>query len=193
MFFESLQTEEADLPISPELPPWLCPAFPEMGAVLAMERLIARSDNAVLLLPTIRAYRTGCTFDVEIALRQGDLSVTDYWDLHMAMVPSAPVRMRAGERLSPRLLRWGVRYADGTKVTSIDRRRAAPAGPLLQAMRLDGGLTALHVVLWLWPLPPPEMFELAVEWPLGGIELTLVELDGAAITAGAARSAGYWS
>ncbi|MFC4118383.1 hypothetical protein [Nonomuraea zeae] len=193
MFFESLPTEEGDLGISPELPPWLCPALPEMGAVLAVERLIARSDHAALTLPTIRAYRTGCTFHVEIALRQGGLSLTDYWDLHMAILPSAPIRLRAGERLPPRLLRWGVRYADGTKVTSIDRRRRAAAGPLLQAMRLGDGLTALNVVLWLWPLPPPETFELAVEWPLSGIEFTAVELDGAAIVAGAARSVDYWS
>jgi hypothetical protein len=46
--------------------------------------------------------------------------------------------------------------------------------------------------LWLWPLPPAETFELAVEWPLGGIELTITELDGAAITAAAGRSAHYW-
>jgi hypothetical protein len=46
--------------------------------------------------------------------------------------------------------------------------------------------------LWLWPLPPAEAFEFAVEWPLGGIELTITELDGAAIVAAASRSASYW-
>ena len=33
---------------------------------------------------------------------------------------------------------------------------------------------------------------LAVEWPFGGIELTIAELDGAAIVAAAGRSAHYW-
>jgi hypothetical protein len=46
--------------------------------------------------------------------------------------------------------------------------------------------------LWLWPLPPAEAFEFAVEWPSGGIELTIAELDGAAIEAAASRSAPYW-
>jgi hypothetical protein len=46
--------------------------------------------------------------------------------------------------------------------------------------------------LWLWPLPPAENFEFAVEWPLGGIGLTVVELDGAAIVSAAVRSADYW-
>jgi hypothetical protein len=47
--------------------------------------------------------------------------------------------------------------------------------------------------LWLWPLPPAEPLEFAVEWPLGGIELTTVELDGADLVAAAQRSTGYWS
>jgi hypothetical protein len=46
--------------------------------------------------------------------------------------------------------------------------------------------------LWLWPLPPAEAFEFAVEWPFGGIGETIVELDGAAIVAAASRSASYW-
>ena len=46
--------------------------------------------------------------------------------------------------------------------------------------------------LWLWPLPPAEGFEFAVEWPFGGIGLTITELDGAAIVAAASRSAPYW-
>jgi predicted enzyme related to lactoylglutathione lyase len=44
----------------------------------------------------------------------------------------------------------------------------------------------------LWQLPPAETFEFAVEWPFDGIELTIVELDGAAIVAAAGRSAYYW-
>jgi hypothetical protein len=31
-----------------------------------------------------------------------------------------------------------------------------------------------------------------VEWPFGGIGLTIIELDGAAIVAAAGRSASYW-
>ena len=46
--------------------------------------------------------------------------------------------------------------------------------------------------LWLWPLPPEDRIEFAVEWPFGGIELTFTELDGAAIVAAASRSAYYW-
>lgn len=46
--------------------------------------------------------------------------------------------------------------------------------------------------LWLWPLPPAEPFELAVEWPFGGIDLRFTELDGAAVVAVARRSVSLW-
>jgi len=46
--------------------------------------------------------------------------------------------------------------------------------------------------LWLWPLPPAETFEFAAEWPFGGIELSIIELDGSAVTAAASRSVSYW-
>jgi hypothetical protein len=45
--------------------------------------------------------------------------------------------------------------------------------------------------LWLWPLPPAGNFEFAVEWPIGGIELTIAELDGAAVAA-ASQPSYYW-
>jgi hypothetical protein len=41
-------------------------------------------------------------------------------------------------------------------------------------------------------LPPAEAFEFAVEWPVGDIELTIAELDGAAIVAASGRSGYYW-
>src|SRR5690242_14809875 len=41
-------------------------------------------------------------------------------------------------------------------------------------------------------VPSAEPFEFAVEWPFGGIELTIIELDGAAIVAAAGQSAPYW-
>lgn len=46
--------------------------------------------------------------------------------------------------------------------------------------------------LWLWPSPPRESFERAVEWPIGGVELSIVELDVAAIAAAAQLAAPYW-
>jgi hypothetical protein len=57
---------------------------------------------------------------------------------------------------------------------------------------MAGRLALAPSACGLWPLPPAESFEFAVEWPFGGIGLTIIELDGAAIVAAAGRSAYYW-
>ena len=38
-------------------------------------------------------------------------------------------------------------------------------------------------LMWLWPLPPPEPFEFAVEWPAFDVPLTFNEIDGGEINA----------
>ena len=55
-----------------------------------------------------------------------------------------------------------------------------------------GELGISNFGLWLWPLPPPEAFEFAVEWPYAGIQLTTTELDGTAITQTANTPFYYW-
>ncbi|MBB5084915.1 hypothetical protein [Nonomuraea endophytica] len=39
----------------------------------------------------------------------------------------------------------------------------------------------------------PRPFQLAVEWPAAGVELTIADVDGAAIASAAERSLPYWS
>jgi hypothetical protein len=205
MFFEPAPTDGRRIPRSvPELPPWSAPPALEAGAVLAAERTVARGANVAVLLPTIRAFSTGCMLDIEVVTRQGSLSDDDFWDLHMSMHMHLS-RSDGSARLPDRLLRLGVRYADGAKATTIEQpsRRAStpddpPAGPLLSWTPGGSGSRSGHELhysrfgLWLWPLPPAEPFEFAVEWPFGGIEETIIELDGAAIAAAAERSARYW-
>ena len=135
--------------------------------------------------------------------RQGALSDDDWWDLHLS-AHSGLLRSRGAARLPDKLLRLGVRYADGTKATTIEQHRRRtpasadpPAGPLLSWSPGSSGMHGRELGfsgfgLWLWPLPPAETFEFAVEWPFGGIELTIAELDGAAIVAAAGRSEYYW-
>ena len=204
MFFEPLPAGEDPAPGGlPELPPWSGPPALETGAVLAVERTAARSANVVVLLPTIRAFRSGCMLDVEVVSRQGTLSEDEWWDLYTS-VHGGFLGSRGGGRLPDKLLRLGVRYADGTKATTIEQHRRRtrpfgdpPAGPLLSWSPGSSGMHGRELGfsgfgLWLWPLPPAETFEFAVEWPLGGIELTIAELDGAAIVSAAGRSAYYW-
>jgi hypothetical protein len=130
----------------PERPLWSGPPPLETGAILAVEQTVARSPNVVLRLPTIRAFHPGCMFDVEVVSRQGGLSEDDWWDLRS----SAYVRsheLHGGAPLPRKLLRLGVRYADGRKATTIERRPRGtqarddpPAGPLLSYQPGNSGM-----------------------------------------------------
>lgn len=206
MFFEPLPAGEEAATGGfrlPERPLWSGPPPLETGAVLPVEQTVARSPNVVLRLPTIRVYSTGCMLDVETVSRQGELSEDEWWDLHSAASLRSH-RLRGGAPLPRKLLRLGVRYADGRKVTTIGQqphRTQAPgdppAGPVLSYLPGSSGMHGRELGfsgfgLWLWPLPPAETFEFAAEWPFGGIQLSIIELDGAAITAAARRSARYW-
>ena len=204
MFFEPPPAgEETTVVGFPEPPPWSNPPALETGAVLAVEQTMARSANVVVRLPTIRAFPPGCMLDVEVITRQGGLSEDDWWDLHSS-VYGVYFKSRGVGQLPHKLLRLGVRYSDGRKATTIEQRRQRartsdepPVGPLLSWSPGSSGMHGRELGfsgfgLWLWPLPPAESFEFAVEWPFGGIGLTSTELDGAAIVAAASRSAPYW-
>jgi hypothetical protein len=165
MFFEPLPAgEESTLRRLPELPPWSGPPALETGAVLAVERMVARSANVVVRSPVIRAFRPGCMLDVEIVSRQGTLSDDDWWDLHLS-VHGGLLGSRGGARLPDKLLRLGVCYADGTKATTVEQHRRRtpasadpPTGPLLSWSPGSSGMHGRELGfsglgLWLWPLP----------------------------------------
>jgi hypothetical protein len=79
MFSEPLPAgEETGTRQLPELPPWSGPPALETGAVLAIEETVARSANVAVRLPMVRAFRSGCMFDVEVVSRQGELSEEDW-------------------------------------------------------------------------------------------------------------------
>jgi hypothetical protein len=204
MFFEPVPAgEETATAGFPEQPPWSGPPALETGGALAVEQTVARSANVIVRLPTLRAFHSGCMFDVEVVSRQRELSEDDWWDLHSS-VYGGYHRLRGGAPLPRRLLRLGVRYADGRKATTVESRLCPtrscdepPSGPLLALWPGSSGMHGREVGfssfgLWLWPLPPEERIEFAVEWPFGGIELTITELDGGAIVAAASQSAYYW-
>lgn len=202
MFFEPPPArEELTRPPHPPLPEWFAPPAAELGSSVVADRVLARSANVAVALSTVRAFSTGCVLNVEIVLRQQDMSPDSYWELQSALFPFGRV-LSGGGRLPDRLLRFGVRYADGAKATTIGdgppRAGGPPAAPQIWwmpsggTMRSGQALAINDQALWLWPLPPAEPFELAVEWPLGGIGLTLAELDGGPIAAAARRSASYW-
>lgn len=206
MFFEPPSAEEESTrPPRPGLPAWYAPPAPEMGALMVSGLALSRNPNVAITLPTIQAFSTGCLMSVNIVMRRHTLSRDDFQALQISVFPHMITGVSAG-RLPDNLLRFGVRFADGSKATTVGQRfdrtqlpQDTPPGPRLSL--LFGGVSmrsgdedagVITTELWLWPLPPRETFELGVEWPVGGIDLSFVDLDGAAIVSAAQQSVPYW-
>ncbi|PRY34294.1 hypothetical protein [Umezawaea tangerina] len=206
MFFEpDPDAQHTEPPEPPPIPPWLSPPAEEIGVTVPLQLVVARSDNVVVLLDSVKVYSTGCLLLTEVVTRRGDLSLNDWWELrssgHTTMINGTS---EAGG-LPDKVLRFGVRFPDGTKATTVrgvprGDRDTPPDGTVLSwtpfggGSRFGGGMHLSHASngLWLWPLPPAAPLEFAVEWPFGGIDLTIVELDGALVTGAAERSRPYW-
>ncbi|WP_433250617.1 hypothetical protein ACQPYK_04480 [Streptosporangium sp. CA-135522] len=134
-----------------------------------------------------------------MASRGDGVDKSTWWDRHELMFGHHH-RSRAGQSPGDEV----VRFPDGSKATTVDDRAdfdewppPRPEGPILRRNGGGGGSGDDRFVssswsLWLWPLPPPEPFEFAVEWPLYEVPLTFTELDGAAIAAAAGRAQPYW-
>lgn len=177
-----------------------------MGAVMISGLVLARVPNVAITVPTLQAFSTGCLINVDIVTRRHTLSPEDFQALQLSVFPHMVTGVKADQPLPDQLLRFGVRFADGAKATTVgqnlDRthlQQDPPPGPqltsLLPGMSMRAGDEDAGVMtwgLWLWPSPPRERFELAVEWPVGGVGLSIVELDGAAIATAAQQAVPYW-
>ena len=182
-FFEPPPPPEREPEPEPhERPPWFGPPSGVLPGVVPIERVIARTEEVAVAVGRIAAYPTGFAFETLV-------------------VPSAPNddddadpmmrRFRPGRReLPPELLRFGLRFADGTKATSTHLRlgEEVPEGPVLTPRRGGGGGGEWEQEWWVWPLPPAGPLAFVCEWPGRGIPLTSVEIDAREIIDAAARA-----
>jgi hypothetical protein len=175
----------------------MVPPATEIGTITPLQQIIARSDRVAVILSTTRAFSTGCLVEAEVVLRRGSLPSEQWSDLREALFGS--LRFAETGPLPDWLLRFGVRFADGAKATTITSAAGQPpTGPLLSwvpqgsGSRGGGEYAFANFGLWLWPLPTAQRLEFAAEWPLGGLALTFTELDGATIAAAGQHPRHYW-
>ena len=168
---------------------------PWTAGVVPIELVVARSDEAAVVVTGLRAYPDGFDLTVDTYIhrprprrRRGGL-------YHHPMVFHG--RDDDDDSLPGELLRFGLAWPDGGRATNIDQwGRCWPDAtePAHGLEERGGGGSELHYRhdYWAWPLPVGGPLRCVVEWPEFGIAETSAEIDGALITDAAARARPVW-
>jgi hypothetical protein len=183
-------------------PPWRAPPVYAVGSAVPLQRLLVRTDSLVVALTRVVAFPSGCQFDLRVAARASVPDRADRRRLRAAFLGDDSDLSELGRPDEP--FRCGIRFADGTTVTSVDPAPwwdpTSPMWPEAPVL-VEYGSLGTHIEAdrlwcgpgyWLWPLPPPKPFTLVVDWPAAGIPQTEVELDGAAIAAAGEAAELLW-
>jgi hypothetical protein len=177
---------------------WHGPPTDILGCAVPVQQFVARTDHAIVALRQVIAFPEGCILSVHVAVKRGPQDESAWNDLvtsHSRQYSEVP---QPGDDL-----KFGVRFPDGSRATTIDhafRGWAPPTDRPEPPMLIEAGGSSSggdqfyerHWRLWLWPLPPPGSFEFVVEWHHMGIDTTPVQLDGSAIVRAAERALPYW-
>jgi hypothetical protein len=187
------------VPAPPEAhrqPAWLGPADNILGVAVPLRLILARNDNVVFAITDAIAHPNGVEFS--LALRVRSLSS----DARRSLMHGGPFHPGSlpgddpSDGIPQEVMRFGVQLADGGRATTLDTRpwrlEAAPAGPVLIQRGGSGGERTWNMRFWLWPLPPPGPLAFVVEWPLGRIPETRVEIDAGPILDASARAETLW-
>ena len=174
-------------PVEHRQPEWFGAPDNVLPVVVPLELEVARTADLAVAFRSVDVYPRGAVFHGLLVLRE---HVSD----PLEFMPFHPPRRGVGAEL----LRLGVQYADGGKATNLSmpffRRNPEdpPEGPVMMPSGGGGGGRRWDLSFWLWPLPKENPFQLVVEWPARGIELSRFDVDVAPLVEAAARCEELW-
>lgn len=173
-------------------PPWWGAPSNVIPGVAPVEVLLARSDKAAVALGGMWAFPTGLKFTLYVRTR--DLDRAEERLMHRTLMGRHELDDEL--RPDPDGLRFGVLFADGAKVTTLDDQPfgldSEPERPVLHQGGGGGGSGAFEWDFWLWPLPPPGPLVFVCAWPALAVPETGVELDAAPLREAAGRAVTLW-
>lgn len=198
--FDEDDGNEEDVEHEPRrMPPWFGPPEDELGAVVPLGLVAARSESGVVALSHATVYSTGLALDVIAATRGLSESQSNrlFHEQHL---------FEEGEEPPAGFLRIGLELPDGNRVSNLGgrmgRRRfmkpdEEPDGPVLMEHgggggSGGGGRVRLHPAFWLWPQPESGTLRFFCEWPVAEIPLSFVDLDAGELEASAGRAVRLW-
>ena len=174
-------------------PPLHGPSPDEVGRPIPASFVLARSDAAAVAVQAIRAYSTGCVFEVSWVIRRTDETAGQWRDVHDIAFRHAP----AGRDDDDSLL-LGLALSDETSARSNDRfdRRRPGQKPRFVSFGsgASGGTERLHgtAEYWLHPLPPAPTMQLICAWPRFGIQESRRTVDTTSLLEAASNAHWIW-
>jgi hypothetical protein len=163
----------------------------EIPATVALDRVLASSEELVVFVGALSVYRNGIELAVEVRSRGDQVTEEDLLldALH-------------GHRSSANRLLLGVEFADGRRATNVGLgssggpgRPDGPDGVSGVQLWSTGGEGSAHdasATFFLSPLPPPGELRLYCAWPAAGVEETVTVVDADEILRAAARARELW-
>lgn len=173
-----------------DVPEWMGPPSNVLGAPVALQVVLHRSDQLAIAVTGIVAFRTGFMFSVLTKATAVLEEMEPHWMWR---------HRRLREGLPDDLFRFGVQFADGRKATNLnspfgglDPDQVPDGGPVLSERSGGGGGGSWKQGYWLWPLPPPGELSFVCEWPAHGIAETRIAIDAPPIIAAAEQAVVLW-
>jgi hypothetical protein len=165
-------------------PPCLGSPANELGVPVVSRVLLARTEAVAVVLMDIVVFSSGVEFQLYVRGRPPDGFVDPF---------GVQSQLDRGERPED-ILRFGLVFSDGSRVSSVDDfpLTAEPDPPLLIGRGGGGDLSSWSSRYWLWPLPPPGVIGIVLEWRAKAIAPTRVPLDSAPLLEAAARCEKLW-
>lgn len=180
---------EPELVESPQ--PWWGPPLNVIGAGVALDVLLTRTEDTAVSLERFISYPSGFGFTLVVRGRTEEAG----WRIDESMSESWR-HQRNRVEIPPERLRFGIQFADGSKATNLYFSHAqqgeSPTAPVLQQRGGGGGGGRWEQDYWVWPLPVPGQLGFACEWPSQGIPFTRVEMDAGRILEAVTRAQPLW-
>jgi hypothetical protein len=163
--------------------------------VVPVELLLARSDDAAVVLSRLSAFPDGFELTVNSYLR---LSVKRSRRAHLHHPMMWHGMAEPGEPIPLEILRFGVAWPDGGRATNLgDWGRnwpdATEPGHGLDSHGGGGSDREYSQQYWAWPLPAAGPLRFVVEWPAFGIEETTASIEGELLVEAATRARPVWT
>ena len=179
------------------LPAWMAPPWAAVPQTVAFTAEIGRSESTVIFLDSGRAYPGGVTLRLSVrVIERGRVARHRLFNL----LDRSLGRGQREERFDPTGLRWGLRFSDGSTVTTLDESPwhgdvtdADVRGPVLDGVgRPSVYKDEWTQDFWVWPTPPAPSFDIAVQWTARNIGETITTIDACELEAASTHAGPLW-